>query len=419
MKMTSTPEVLLADVLLHDQAIGVLDLRGEQARFAFQESYIQDANRAVLGLQFEEDLHASHKSNVRLPPWFSNLLPEGKLRELIANHCGVSIKREARLLLALGHDLPGAITVQEKPAEAALEAKPDTAKAKRERSFASAQGVDNRLWRFSLAGVALKFSLLKMAERFTLPAADPLGGDWIVKLPDSQYPEVPENEFGIMSLASAVGIDVPPIELVAREQLPDLPDHFWPNQSRQAFAIKRFDRGLGRIPIHMEDFAQVRGKWPQEKYESSFETVASLCFRKHDTHSLIEFTKRMIFNILIGNGDAHLKNWTLLYADRKKPRLSPAYDLVSTIPYIASDDIGLKWRGKKHFSAINLAGFDALANKLGARDAALADVARETVAQVGRVWAERSETLIQNLDTRRAISTHLSGQMNRLLLLNR
>ena len=132
--------------------------------------------------------------------------------------------------------------------------------------------------------------------------------------------------------------------------------------------------------------------------------------------ALIEFTRRMIFNVLIGNGDAHLKNWTLLYADGKKPHLSPAYDLVSTIPYIASDDIGLKWRRTRRFSAINLAGFDTLATKLGARDVALSDIARDTVERVSLLWAERSETLIQSALTRQAISKHLVCQVDRLLL---
>lgn len=343
-------------------------------------------------------------------------MPEGKLRELIADQCGVSFKREAQLLLALGHDLPGAVRVESEALEPKNTDKLSNLRvSKRERSY-SASMVDSGLWRFSLAGVALKFSLLRIAERFTLPAADPYGGDWIVKLPDTQYLEVPENEFGMMSLAAAIGIDVPQIDLIAREQLPELPDHFWPNQSRLAFAIKRFDRGNGRIPIHMEDFAQVRGKWPSEKYESSFETVASICYRKQDKQALIEFTRRMIFNVLIGNGDAHLKNWTLLYADRKKPHLSPAYDLVSTIPYIASDDIGLKWRRSKSFGAFNLAGFDALATKLGARNVALSDVARDAVERVSRAWAERSESLIQNSSTRQAISKHLEFQTDRLLL---
>ena len=328
---------------------------------------------------------------------------------------GISFKREAQLSLALGHDLPGAVRVEaESSGPNDKDKLSNLGKSKRERSY-SASMVDSGLWRFSLAGVALKFSLLRIAERFTLPAADPYGGDWIVKLPDTQYLEVPENEFGMMSLAAAVGIDVPQIDLVEREQLPELPDHFWPNQSRLAFAIKRFDRGHGRVAIHMEDFAQVRGKWPPEKYESSFETVASICYRKHDMQALIEFTRRMIFNVLIGNGDAHLKNWTLLYADGKKPHLSPAYDLVSTIPYIASDDIGLKWRRSKRFGAINLAGFDALANKLGARDIALSDIARDTVERVCRTWAERSELLIQSSSTRQSISKHLSLQADRLL----
>jgi serine/threonine-protein kinase HipA len=100
-------------VWLYDQLIGNIMLNDGVIRFQLHESYINDANRSVLGLLFEDDLAAIHRSKVRLPPWFSNLLPEGRLREWIAQAKGVSENRELDLLLKVGHDLPGAIRVVE------------------------------------------------------------------------------------------------------------------------------------------------------------------------------------------------------------------------------------------------------------------------------------------------------------------
>ena len=182
-----------------------------------------------------------------------------------------------------------------------------------------------------------------------------------------------------------------------------------------AFAIKRFDRDSKRIPVHMEDFAQVRGVWPGSKYESSFESVAAICYRGRDREALIEFTRRLVFNVLIGNGDAHLKNWTLLYGDQRKPTLSPVYDLVSTIPYIGDNNIGLKWRGGKRFGDVTLASFDLLAKRLGAADVSLADIARELIANTTSEWTHSFSELIEHATIRAKITAHMHAQAKRLL----
>ena len=119
-------------------------------------------------------------------------------------------------------------------------------------------GSGRSLAKFSLAGVGLKFSMLRQGSRLTLPASG-RGGDWIVKLPDPKHDHVPVNEFAVMSLAARVGVDVPEVSLASRDELPDLPPRAWPTREDVAFLIKRFDRGdQGRL-IHIEDFAQIRG----------------------------------------------------------------------------------------------------------------------------------------------------------------
>src|SRR5262249_20179877 len=149
-------------------------------------------------------------------------------------------------------------------------------------------------WRFSLAGVALKFSMLAHGDRLTVPAVGE-HGDWLVKVSDFPFPDVPRHEFTMMSLAPSVGIQVPVIRLVHRDELDGLPSTMWPNTETWAYAVRRFDRltNKRRSAVHIEDFAQVRDKYPQAKYEGSFETVAALAYRGRDLKALHEVARRL------------------------------------------------------------------------------------------------------------------------------
>lgn len=390
-------------VLLHGRRIGTLRQRGDYTLFGFNESYLVDPVRPVLGLRFEENLQNPYASALRLPRWFSNLLPEGPLREWIAADRHVALDREMELLAQVGHDLPGAIQVVEAdgPDEHGnwqdSDALADT----------SATTVADNIspWRFSLAGVALKFSMLAQGDRLTVPAADE-HGDWLVKFPDYRFPDVPRNEFAMMSLARSSGINVPEIRLVHRDELDGLPARMWPNTEEWAYAIRRFDRLSGEYhgAVHIEDFAQVRDKYPQAKYEGTFETVAAIAYRGTDLDALREVARRLSFSIMIGNGDAHLKNWSLVYPDQRIPTLSPAYDLVSTVQYRdpldSPEDLGLKFCGTKRFEAIRFSSFALLETRLDRRfnkvGGGLEDVATETARALIDAWPQHREILAGN-----------------------
>ena len=238
-------------VWLHEQYVGTLHHREDFSWFVLSPRYLNDPNRPVLGLQFEQDLTARHAANVRLPPWFSNLLPEGRLREWIALDRKVSPQREMELLLQVGHDLPGAVRVVEDGG-----VPEDDPPGQPPPSHSSSDGSGSRL-RFSLAGVGLKFSMLARGERLCLPASG-AGGDWIVKLPDRRYPHVPQNEYTMMSLARLAGLDVPDVRLVHRDAIDDLEPAIWHEAEEWAYAVERFDRTPDDGVIHIEDLAQVR-----------------------------------------------------------------------------------------------------------------------------------------------------------------
>ncbi|MEU7987813.1 HipA domain-containing protein [Streptosporangium canum] len=419
--LMALPEKFYA-VLLHRRRIGTLCQKGDHTRFLLNEGYLNDPRRPVLGLRFEEGLRKPYASALRLPKWFSNLLPEGPLRQWIAEDRGVSLDREMELLAQVGHDLPGAVQVL--PADG-----PDGGWEWHEGDFLPAGDRDSvnagsSPWRFSLAGVALKFSMLARGDRLTVPAAGERG-DWLVKFPDYRYEDVPLNEYTLMSLATAVGIDVPEVRLIHRDELDGLPARMWPNKEQWAYAVKRFDRldDDRRTPVHIEDFAQVRDVYPEAKYESNFETVAALAYRGRDMMALREMARRLIFSVLVGNGDAHLKNWSLIYLNTRVPTLSPAYDLVSTAfyrePDDGSEDLGLKFCGSKRFEDVGLSSFNSLESRLDTRfgrtEAGLVDITAEVVERVVSKWPQYRELLADSPALRNGIDAWLAERSATLL----
>jgi serine/threonine-protein kinase HipA len=206
--------------------------------------------------------------------------------------------------------------------------------------------------RFSLAGVQLKFSaVMEASGGLTIPAGG-MGGSWIVKLPSARFPFVPENEYAMMALARSAGIHVPRTELIKITGIRGLPEDAGSMEGK-ALAVQRFDRGPRGEPIHMEDFAQVFGLYPDDKYRHrSYANVAAVLWAETGEAGTYEFLRRLVFSVLIGNADMHLKDWSLLYPDRRTPVLSPAYDFVATLPYLPKDELALTFGHSRSLSEI-------------------------------------------------------------------
>jgi serine/threonine-protein kinase HipA len=184
-----------------------------------------------------------------------------------------------------------------------------------------------------------------------------------VKLPSPIYAGVPENEFIMMELARQIGIDVPETARMSVDQIKGLPKGIStiPNH---AFIIKRFDRDISGEGIHIEDFAQVFGVFPEKKYKAaSYRNIAQVIWTEAGEEGIEEFIGRFVFNALIGNGDMHLKNWSLIYPNKIDAVLAPAYDFVSTIPYRAGDELALTFVDSKSFSSLNYEQFKRFAVK--------------------------------------------------------
>lgn len=335
-------------VKLQDYRVGIINrLAGDRYFFSFEEDYINDPNRPTLSLSFKGQtgglVTATRVYNLRVPPFFSNLLPEGHLRNYLAQRAGVKPEREFLLLDKLGADLPGALTVT--PLE--------TNENSHEQHYTTKDEPHNdTALRFSLAGIQLKFSAIMEASGGLTVPADGMGGSWIVKLPSPRFSNVPENEFVMLALARAIGISLPQNHLIDISKIHGLPEDA-AQINGKALAVERFDRGPGGQRIHMEDFAQVFGLFPEDKYSHrSYANIAAVLWAETGETGTYEFIRRLIFSVLIGNADMHLKNWSLLYPDRHTPVLSPAYDFVATLPYIQNDQLALSFGGSNSLNEI-------------------------------------------------------------------
>ncbi len=362
-------------VALNGTPVGELrQFASGRIEFRLAESYRTSYPRPVLGQAFEDSPDWVWRSHTRLPPFFSNLLPEGALRELVAAHLGVRAVREFHVLAHLGDDLPGAVTAVSE----------GTIFLDRDEPAADPHDRTEEGIGFSLAGVQLKFSMVRQGNVLTLPMKGQ-SGSWIVKLPDPNHASVPDNEFTTMSWARMAGIDVPDFELVPVESLEGIPagDYVEP----RAFAIRRFDRAPSGQRVHQEDFAQVLGLYPEEKYRKhNYETIGRILLEVAGEESYLRFVDRLIFVVLSGNADAHHKNWSLRYADGRTATLSPAYDLVSTVPY-GYDRLGLNLCRSKEFSVVSAAAMQRFGRRVGANPDLTADRAREAAHRVVASWS--------------------------------
>jgi serine/threonine-protein kinase HipA len=387
-------------VLLYGKQIGVITrLAGDRQLFAFEQDYVDDKNRPTLSLSFKGSTGGLVTNfrpvGRRVPAFFSNLLPEGHLRDYLAKRADVSPEREFFLLAVLGADLPGALVVAPiegsgQPSEAHHNPSDDT------RDDAS---TGEEPLRFSLAGVQLKFSaVMEASGGLTIPAGG-LGGSWIVKLPSARYTAVPQNEFTMLALARRAGISIPENKLVDVASIKGLPEQAYTVES-QALAVKRFDRLPDGQHVHMEDFAQVFGEFPNDKYKfHSYANIASVLWAESGEDAVIEFVRRLVFSVLIGNADMHLKNWSLLYPDQRTPVLSPGYDFVATLPYIPGDTLALSFGDSRSLSEITKDQMRRFADTARIPARPLWRIAIETAERTAESWTtlEEADTLPKDL----------------------
>lgn len=418
---TGDDEVNVLRLALHGRLVGYLaGFQNGRNVLSFADEFKNDASRPTFSLITHPGFPHADKlmaepwvRNQRLHPILSNLLPEGSLRELIAQGLKVHVDNEFHILSYLGEDLPGALIADpmepEDVPDSVLTTHGKARAVKFEKAPSSSLRGENK---FSLAGVQMKFSMKEKDGRYNLSHTDQSGGevlgDWIIKTPSTKHKDVPVNEYTAMRLASLVEVDIPEIKLVELDKLDNLPQINLPDENL-AFAIKRFDRENDRR-IHMEDFAQVLVKYPHEKYKAAnYEQIGRILyeFSGDGLTDAQQFARRLLVNILLANGDAHLKNWSLLYSDQVTPRLSPAYDIVTTSVYMDGErHYALNLGKTKEWYEVSYANFQSWVNRAGIPWRAIKPHVDDAMEKARSLWPKALKELPMNEGHKQRLKDH-------------
>jgi serine/threonine-protein kinase HipA len=327
----------------------------------------------------------------RLPRFFQNLLPEGPLRRHLEQLRGCAPDDHFDLLAMCGDDLPGAVratpSAQSRTATAAI--------VTQHQDALELSVVDDPVaGAVSLSGIQPKLGLVEKGGRYVARTRTRSDGLHIIaKLPALDYALLPEVEHLSLQLAQAAGVNVCQASLrpVSDIHLDDQP--FVLHAGANFLAVERFDRD-GTRHIHCEDFAQVLGLDPLDKYKDPQQRAnyAALLLTLRESMGLgdeaaHELLRRLMVNEMLGNYDAHVKNFGVIYADGRTPALSPAYDVVAYAAYLGGRGHALKfYPGAPDRAQITPALLRQLCNASGLLETRVHAVLRDTVRRALATW---------------------------------
>jgi serine/threonine-protein kinase HipA len=343
-----------------------------------------------------------------LPPYFSGLLPEGALRELVEAEFGTGAFDDFDVLARLGGDLPGAVVARLEAGQAGA-GRAATIGDSGRRLPVPPGGV-----KFSLAGIQLKFAVLAADRGVTVPGRDQ-HGDIILKVPSERHRALVEAEYTGLELARAVGVRAAEAFLVDIHDVHGVPQEYL-RGGTHALAVRRFDRAPGGRRIHTEDYAQILGAIGDRKYTmANEETVYNVTRRFSGDWSgeLLEGVRRTVVNVMLGNGDAHLKNWSLLHGPGGAPELTPAYDIVPTVLY-GDTTLALAFGGTRDAARVTLRKFERAAGLVKVSPDLLAREAKRTVEAALDTWP----TAMRDLPLRQEMRDHIADRWRDLALVN-
>ena len=280
-----------------------------------------------------------------LPPVLAMNLPEGFLLSRVLDRYQKTMDIEDMNLLAVTSTPAAGRVWASPPGEGAAGAQQSVALREILAHHGAEELFDELLERYATSSISGVQPKVVVPERQAPGDAEVLERtaikvpDLIVKSADVEYPGLAENEYLCMSLARHVGLETP---------------EFWLSENRKLFVIRRFDLG-SKGYLGFEDLAALTGRHPRKKYEGSYSDVAKaigdFTASMHRNRSLDAFFRLLVLNCVIRNGDAHLKNFGILYGDPSTAahdaRLSPVYDLVCTTVFIPGDVLALSLRGSK------------------------------------------------------------------------
>lgn len=274
-------------------------------------------------------------SGPELRPFFAGLLPEESQRSRIASYLGIAETNDFAFLEALGGECAGALTILPQNEKPSLRTGGFVSKTEAELAEILATLplrpllVGERGLRLSLAGAQSKLPVIVRDGQIGLPVGNEPSTHILKPELSEWFKGIAVNEHCCMILARHLGLTVPKTQFLKIGHFPCL-------------LVERYDRQAdpktGQINrIHQEDFCQALGRTPEQKYQveggplvrdvvrlirSGWSTAPAL--------DVLAFVDLLMFNAIIGNADAHGKNYSMLYRSGAR-RLAPGYDLVSTV----------------------------------------------------------------------------------------
>ncbi len=360
------------DVYLNNDSIGTLEQdRYGQMSFAYGSDWLDDTRAMAISASLP--LRREPYSQRKCRHFFSGLLPEGPTRVTLAKNLGISAGNEVSMLERIGGECAGALVFL--PHGESLSDIRGEYRKLNEQELAEALKrlpvqpllAGEKDLRLSLAGAQHKIAVfLDDDGEIALPLKNS-PSNYILKPTVTEYPEIVSNECFSLTLANLVGINAA--------------------KSKMGFAgnieyllIERYDRTStekSKIPArqHQEDFCQALGVSPESKYQEDGGPGLRDCFDLIRDFSsrpgidLLALLDLVIFNIIIGNHDAHSKNFSLLYGEHggeRSVRLAPAYDILSTVyyPYL-TPRMAMKIGKAYESGSIRIKDIDQFANHIG------------------------------------------------------
>jgi len=325
--------------------------------FSYESSFVSDPDAYAISVSLPKRTEPFEERACL--PFFDGLLPEARQRTTVARLLGVTERNTFSLLDRLGGEVAGALEflppdTSPIPSQAASSPKPLNtselanllAELPRRPLLAGTEGL-----RLSLAGAQSKLPVCLVAGDVCLPGEDQ-PTTHILKPAIPEFLASTENEAFAMTLAAELGLPTAEVQVRTLDTS---------NGKVSFLLVERYDRfhSDGRVHrLHQEDFCQALGVPTTSKYQSEGGPSFKACFdliRRVSTRPSVDLGSLLdvaIFNVFIGNADAHGKNFSLLYTPNGL-RLAPFYDLMSTVYYPdLSSDFAMKIGGQKAFERL-------------------------------------------------------------------
>lgn len=376
-------------VLFGKEFAGVLASTADQGVvFSYDDSYRTNKSNSALSISMP--LSKKEYSQKECLPFFSGLLPEGDVKRRVSDFLHVSESSTLKLLQELGGECAGMISIL-----------PENKNCSVQKSYAFNNENyelldDETLYgfikninvrpllkakkelRLSLAGAQEKLPLVYFDKKYYLPKSEAPSTHIVKPSGDGELSTLSINEFVCMKLAQSCGLNVPNVELKTINNITFLLE-------------ERYDRIVNKKSIkrlHQEDFCQALGIMSDRKYQNDngpdITKIYSL-IQKECTIPLLdtkEFLKYVIFNFIIGNCDAHGKNYSLLY-ENGTSKLSPIYDAICTLVY-PSLTKKMSMKIGKHYEILKVTkqDFVELATSINLKSSIVLKMLDETITNI-------------------------------------